>query len=337
MQNVLIKDGKAVIFTKVIANNRSRLEFFSGERQVSPVEFDIKDNLIVTVPIDAFSIYEKNSLLIDGEEIDVGFLFKNYKLDLSKVNDEFYMTRSLVNAASREYNKDEIFFVALNALRVVKKDNHFFGALITLLCYRVLEQPDSRGWIVDSLFEEKRKFDNSEITLTPNRSRWIISSSCTLGMVLLLKGEIFAANEVLKSSLENADPEMNQLCYWNHSLCLFMIALIETYQGDFVSSGWKYIKVFDFSRKAINDLYHSRNDWLLGQVSDCKALLSIGELAVKCASKCLGNIPAESRIAAIKYNGNINLNPIFERSRDARKLANESFFQEVEKKLNEAR
>jgi len=291
-------------------------------------------NIFLNVEFIDFNIYEDVTLVIGEKKIILNSIFKNYKLSIDKLRDEKYMTNSIVNASSRGFNNDEIFFVAYNALNIIDKSNHFFGAMVTLLSYRILENPNERSWLIGRLLKEKVEFDKAEVALTPNRSRWIISSTAVLSMLLLLSNKVNNAENILSDVLKSSLYTLNQLSFWNYCLCLFLSALIKTKRNEHYDAGWEYLKVFDFSRKSLSDLYHPRNDWILGQMSDCRALLDLGELGLKCAHKSLGDIPAESRISNIKFSGTICFNPIFERSRNARNKINEIFFSEVEKILN---
>nr|WP_314876140.1 hypothetical protein [uncultured Pseudomonas sp.] len=291
------------------------------------------ETFAIEINIKDFSIYESLVFSSGIFEIDLMDAFAKYRLDQNKLADEFYMTGAIVNAATRGMENNELFFVAYNALAIMPITNHFYGALITLVSYKYLEAPEYRGWVLDTLFESKKKFDGAVEYCTPNLARWGISSATAFSLALLLNDRVESAEWALDSALTKYEPNLNQLSYWNYCQCLILKSTILVHSGNSKEAGWKYLAAFDFSRKAINDIYHSRNDWVLGQVSDCHALLNLGELSLKCAAKSLGRIPSESRYADIKFNGKINFMPVFSRFQGSRNKFKSSFFDAVEEKF----
>jgi len=272
--------------------------------------------------------------MAEGGEINLDPLFEKYRLDSGKLSDEFYVTRKLINAATRGLDNNELFLAAFSALSIMPTSNHFYGALITLSAYKYLEAPDGRGWVLDVLNRCKIEFDNAPTTKTPNIVRWGISSATALSLALLLNDRIEEAERTLDATLLNYPPNYNHLSLWNYCQCLILKSSIVFYSGKKVDAGWKFLSAFDFSRKSINDIYNSRNDWVLGQISDCQALLSLGELSLKCGVKCLGKIPSESRYADISFNGKVNFAPVFARFQSSRAKFSSNFFESIEKAFN---
>ncbi|ERT18525.1 MULTISPECIES: hypothetical protein [Pseudomonas] len=296
----------------------------AGDPQQVAIEVNIRD----------FSVYESLQLASDEHKLELAGAFEKYRLDEKKLADEFYVTGAIINAATRGMENNELFFVAFNALSIMPVNNHFYGALITLISYKYLEAPEYRGWVIGVLLESKTKFDDAVEYCTPNTARWGISSATAFALVLLLNDRVEDAEWVIDSALRRYEPNLNQLSYWNYCQCLILKAAILAFVGRNKESGWKFLAAFDFSRKAINDTFHSRNDWVLGQISDCHALLNLGELAMKCAAKSLGRIPSESRYADIKYSGKISFAPVFSRFQSSRSKFKSEFFDVTEMALN---
>lgn len=298
----------------------------ADSHQVNSIEVNIND----------FSIYDDLRLILKEDELNLTDALSKYRLDVNKLSDEFYVTGAIINAATRGMENNELFFVAYNALAVMPLNNHFYGSLITLISYKYLEAPEHRDWVLSVLMASKVSFDEAVKYCTPNIARWGISSATAFSLVLLLNDRIEDAEWVISSALKRFEPNLNQLSYWNYCQCLILKASMLCYAGNVKEAGWKYLAAFDFSRKAINDIFHGRNDWVLGQFSDCHALLNLGELSMKCASRCLGKIPSESRYADIKYSGKINFAPVFARFQTSRTKHDGKFFESVEKRLSEA-
>ncbi|OUM36988.1 hypothetical protein B8W72_05610 [Pseudomonas putida] len=307
-----------------------------AQREVPFKWVDASDaqQVAIEVNIRDFSVYGSLLLASDAYKLELAVAFEKYKLDEKKLSDEFYVTGAIINAATRGMENNELFFVAYNALSIMPINNHFYGALITLVSYKYLEAPEYRGWVLGVLLDSKRKFDEGVEYCTPNIARWGISSTTAFALALLLNDRVDDAGCVIDSALKRFEPNLNQLSYWNYCQCLILKATILVYSGKNKEAGWKYLAAFDFSRKSINDIYHSRNDWVLGQVSDCHALLGLGELAMKCAVKSLGKIPSESRYSDIKYSGKISFAPVFSRFQSSRSKFKSDFFDAVEKVLS---
>ncbi len=328
LSSVVIEFARAETAENAILSQQDREVPFkwvaAGDTQQAAIEINIRD----------FSVYESLLLTSDEYKVELADAFEKYRLNENKLADEFYVTGAIINAATRGMDNNELFFVAYNALSIMPIGNHFFGALITLISYKYLESPDYRGWVLEVLLDAKSKFDAFVGYCTPNFARWGISSATAFALVLLLNDQVGNAEDVIDSALGKYDPNLNQLSYWNYCQCLILKATILAHSGKLKEAGWKYLAAFDFSRKAINDIFHSRNDWVLGQISDCHALLNLGELAMKCATRSLGKIPSESRYADIKYSGKISFAPVFTRFQNSLPRFNSNFFNASEKFFN---
>lgn len=293
------------------------------------------EEITVDIKIQDFSIYEDLKVSSEMGDYSLSSVFDKYRLDTNKLADEFYVTEKIINAGTRGMGNQELFFVAYNAFSVMPARNHFYGSLITLIAYKYLEAPEERTWVLSRLIEAKKKYDESIEVKTPNIVRWGISSTTALSLALLLNDFVDDAERIIDKTISVFEPHHNQLSYWNYCQCLILKSAILVYKQNQGEAGWKFLSAFDFSRRAINDIYHSRNNWVLGQISDCQALLSLGELALKCGAKCLGNkIPSESRFADIKHHGGVSFAPVFIRFRDSRAKFKSSFFDSIEKNFN---
>ena len=293
-----------------------------------------KQNIAIKINIKDMSIYD-DLIYADGKiELNLSSAFEKYKLSRDLLEDEAYVTGAIINAATRGLNNSELFFMAYNALAIFPEKNHFYGSLVTLISYKYLEAPECRGWVVRVLLGAKNRFDSSADSYAPNSVRWGISSATALSLALLMHDRLADAEEVIDSALLRYEPNINQLSYWNYCQCLILKATLRLHAGEQAEAGWRYLAAFDFSRTAINNIYHSRNDWILGQISDCHALLRLGELAMKAAAKTLGPIPSESRSASIGYDGPIDLMPVFSRIPKARSKFDGKFFDAATKILN---
>lgn len=323
-----------VQISKVIADGDVKL--VNGSREIYP-KFNVdSESGDITFEIDIcdINIYQALHLIVEGGDINLDILFEKYRLDASKLNDEFYVTRKIINAATRGLDNNELFLAAFSALAIMPLNNHFYGALITLSAYKYLEAPEGREWVLDVLNRCKIEFDDAPTAKTPNIVRWGISSATALSLALLLNDKVDEADRILNVVLSHYEPNYNQLSLWNYCQCLILKSAILFYKGKKAEAGWRFLSAFDFSRKSINDIYNSRNDWVLGQISDCQALLSLGELALKCGVKCLGKIPSESRYADISFNGKVNFTPVFARFHSSRAKFKSAFFEGVEKEFN---
>jgi len=258
-----------------------------------------------------------------------------YYLDESKFYDDFYMTETLINASARNLSPDEIFFVGLAYIRKIPSDSPYLGALITLLSYRVLDDINERAYLFDAVYEQKKLFDSSINATNPHSIRWFISSASTFTMLALTLGKVDVGYIILKKLQEHSHlAEFNPLSYWNYCQAMTLLGLIHVDRGDKKEAGTIFITTFIFSRNSLIDIYNPRNDWLLGQLSDCTAILELGKLCLISGTKCFDNkIPSSSRVCAFNANDKeVNLSPLFIRFRGL-KLENSNFFNRVKAEI----
>lgn len=237
-----------------------------------------------------------------------------YVVDRNKFHDDVYMTNMLINAASRNLSPDELFFVASKALGKIPNDSPYLGALITLLSYRIIDDIGGRSFIFEDVLAKKLKFDDFFDKENPHSLRWVISSSSTFSMLCLILGKVSIAKDILVKLQRNSHlPELNPLSYWNFCQAMTLLGLIQIEQNDKRKAGNTLLRNFIFSRNSLIDIYHPRNDWLLGQLSDCSAILELGKLSLILGTKSHGNkIPGSSRISSFNADSKIvNLSPLF--------------------------
>lgn len=272
-----------------------------------------------------------NELRVNNKVVE----FENYRIDESKFFDDYYMTQLLVNAATRKFSSDELFFVIVNYLDRVPEHSPYLGAMITILSYRVIDNIEGRSGLFEKILYAKNVYDEKFDTSSPHAVRWFVSSSATFSMLSLLLGRVeVAANTLSKMRDKSYLVELNPLSYWNYCQAMSLLALINIHMGLKFEAGNIFLTTFIFSRNSLIDIYHPRNDWLLGQLSDCTAIMELGKFCLVCGARSYDDkIPPSSRFSAFCSKGKtINLSPLFIRYNGVNATAF-PFFSKVLKKL----
>lgn len=275
---------------------------------------------------------EDNVILVN----DIPLTLEKYRLDLSKVNDDFYMTERLINASSRNLTPDELFLICFSYLDKIPSTCSYLGSIITLLSYRVLDDVDKRSVIFEKLLKAKKSYDQNFDNNNPHSIRWFISSASNFSMLCLVLGEIEHAEYCLNTLEKKASlVELNPLSYWNYSQAMTLFGLTQINKNNYNKAGNIFLRNFTFTRNSLCDLYHPKNDWLMGQLSDCTALLELGKLNLIAGTNAYKNkIPQSSRFSNFNSIGKeINIKPLFIRFNKL-KPGEIKFFQEAVSKFN---
>jgi hypothetical protein len=291
------------------------------------IEFKIKFHV---EKIDIFKdVIEVNNTLVD---------FKKYILCNKSYYNDYYMTESIVNAGARKYTNDELFFLIKNNIEHIPYDCPYLGAMLTIISYRIIDDIENRKYLIERLIHLKKEFDAKFDENNPHSIRWLISSSATMSMLLISIDRKDDAKKFLQLvKIHYNKVNLNPLSYWNLNQAMILLSLLYIDENDWNSSGTLLLSQFIFSRNALLDIYNPRNDWLLGQLLDCTALLELGKLSLILSTRCLkNNIPPSTRISS--FNGDnkpIDFSPLFIRFRGLEK--NVHFFKSIRDKIDERR
>lgn len=284
----------------------------------------------IKIPIKAFDIFQ-SEITVNGNLVD----FEKYKLCKDNYYNDFYMTESIVNAGARKFTNDELFFLIKNNINQLPHDCPYLGSMLTIISYRIIDDIEQREYLVENIIELKRKFDTKINDANPHSIRWFVSSAATMSMLLIAVNRKKEAEEFLNLvKLNYYRINLNPLCYWNSIQGMILLSLLQIDNEKWDLAGNLLLSQFVFSRNALLDIYNPRNDWLLGQLSDCTALLELGKLSLIASTRCLNNnIPSASRICS--FNGNnkpVDFSPLFIRFRGLENKV--SFFKSVKDKLD---
>ena len=287
----------------------------------------------VKLLISSFDIFE-NNVEINGSTVN----FNKYILCDNNYYNDYYMTETFVNAGARKFTNDELFFLIKNNIHKIPYDSPYLGSMLTIASYRIIDDLENRRYLIDELIHLKRMFDDNFDENNPHSIRWLISSAATMSMLLMAVDKKMEAKEFLSTVKTHYNrANLNPLSYWNLNQAMILLSLLYIDDNDWDASGTLLLSQFVFSRNALLDIFNPRNDWLLGQLLDCTALLELGKLSLILSTRCLkNNIPSSSRISP--FNGNnkpVDFSPIFIRFRG---LENKiPLFKEIKEKVDARR
>ncbi|MCX2831894.1 hypothetical protein [Microbulbifer thermotolerans] len=253
--------------------------------------------------------------------------------DINKLNDYVYVTNNLFNHAARKGSSDEQFSLLLKILNNANSENPLLGGIITNLCYRYNEKLEERDFIFPYIYEIKDNYDNVVDITKPAYSRWLVSSSNTLGTVALMRGEVERGKKILERGLKIYSLAAHTpLLYLNLCMMYFQYAMIRFQEGRVNHAASIFEKCYYLSISAINEIYSSRNDYILSMKFDCDRLTKIGLEALKANSFLLRDKSLfGSRIPKVNVDTNFDVSVIT--ARFARPSS--SWHKNIEKKINE--
>lgn len=227
------------------------------------------------------------------------------KIDEKKINDRKYLISTILGNV-KDINKDEQFNTLIHALGLMKITNPYLGGIITNICYRYQEKSEEREFIFPKIYELKESLDNNANFNEPVFARWLVSSSNTLATLALSKGHIDEAEKIIHRCLKiNSLSSHTPLLYMNLCLMYFQLAMIYFHKGDLKSSSCIFEKCFYLTNSAINEIYNTRNEFLLSMKIDCDTLIELGNKSIIALNKL--NIELEgSRVPKIKNKKNFS-------------------------------
>lgn len=206
----------------------------------------------------------------------------NIDFDINRFDDYVYVTNNIFNHALRKGSNDEQFSLLLEILSNASCENPLLGGVITNLCYRYNENLEERDFIFPYIYEIKDSYDNVADVTKPAYSRWLVSSSNTLGTVALMRGEVERGKEILERGLKIYSLAAHTpLLYLNLCMMYFQYAMIKFQEGRVNHAASIFEKCYYISISAVNEIYSSRNDYVLSMKFDCHMLTEIGLEALK--------------------------------------------------------
>lgn len=302
-----------------------------GTPLTSPYEI-IKDAdaFKIKIPIKSFDIFQSEIIV---NEVPVNF--EKYMLRNDSYYNDFYMTEHFVNAGARKFTDDELFFLIKNNINNIPFDCPYLGSMLTIISYRIIDDIENRDYLVEDIIKLKRNFDAKINDANPHSIRWFVSSAATMSMLLIATDHKKEAEEFLNLiKLNYHRINLNPLCYWNSIQGMIILSFLYIDNEQWDLAGNLLLSQFVFSRNALLDIYNPRNDWLLGQLLDCTALLELGKLSLVVSTRCLkNNIHSATRISP--FNGNnkpVDIAPLFIRFRGLEHKV--QFFKSIREKID---
>jgi len=277
----------------------------------------------------------KAQLLLGEDFLDLTAFLLRYQLDKNRLNDKVYLNDSLFNAGVRKLSNEGLFVTAYAYLNTISIDNPYYGGLITLLSYRIADHLADRADMLDVVYATYRHYRDKVALYDADAFRWFVSSSSALTTVLLSTGAVTQASDVVNGALQAiVNPSFNPMAHQNYALLLFQGGLIKVWNGRYEEGTALFIAAANATRQGIADLLHPKNDWVLGQISDCHKCLYLFEVAYLAAIASSGNkLPPASRFGVIKNPPKIHINfsHLFDRFEYLKKTTPSFFSQALQK------
>jgi hypothetical protein len=274
-----------------------------------------KNNTILINFIENNILYSNFSLKINNKKINIDWFLDSYRLDINKLLDHDYINENLISSPARKYKGNELFFLTSGLLNVMNRDNPYFGAILTLLSYRISEDFSIRKKYLNLLLNEKMTYD-SQVKLTNEYSvRWFFSSSATISTILLLDNKISEAKKILLNQWSMSSViSLSSHSAWNKTLCDLNLSLI-CLEDDKNLSLLASSNAYSVAKNEINILNSCLNPFILYQSLDCKILTDLIQNAIIIIKRleCHVDIPSKYKSIKINEKHEININVILRR------------------------
>lgn len=258
----------------------------------------------------------------------------NISFEVERLIDHSYLTH-LIFSPNKPGTKDEQFSLLIEMLLHMELSNPFLGGVLTNLSYRYNENKEKYGFILPYLFMFKKSYDHKADTTKPIFSRWLISSTNTLGTIALMEGNVDEAKQIFERGLKKyALSAHTPLLYMNLCMTYFQYGLIK-YQENHINLAISILeRCYYLSISAINEIYTARNEFVLSMKMDCEKIIEVGLEALKAKEIISSNkILSGSRVPKIKQNNDFKVEVVLGRFKHSKSIWHNA----VECKINEVK
>jgi len=234
-----------------------------------------------------------------------------------KLQEHAYLT-DLIFSPARSCSNEQQFSLLLEILSKIDESNPFVGGIITNLCYRYNENKKERSFLFPELYEIKKKYDLSVDLTKPINVRWLISSTNTLGTIALMRGDITQAKKIFEKGVKKYSLAAHTpLLYMNLCMVYFQYAMIKYDEGRLNHSISLFERCYYLSISAVNEIFTSRNEYILSMKTDCEKLIQIGAQSIT-AKEIMSkeNKLTGTRVPKIKVKGNFKSVVVLSRFED---------------------
>lgn len=246
------------------------------------------------------------------------------------------MVKEFFDNPKKKFGEEEIFNKVIANVECVSPTNIYVGGFITLLCYRMIENFDERGFALDFVVALKKVYDTSLDFESPVHARWQASSSNVLFSTLLMKCMKPEAEELALRFLKiKGFMPHNPLTCWNLAMFHYQYAMLLLDKGKEQNAAHHFEECFTVCRNGINEIFHSRNEFFPRMIVDCENMLKLAKNSVFAMSSIWGKkLPEGSRFARFKVTATDRFNGLLPITRFDTKEEDLAWHRSIQTKIN---
>lgn len=257
----------------------ARASFDNGESWQQPSS--------TTLTSCVFEIPKTHSLVVDNILIadsqgNAASIDAPLDFDIGRSHDIHYLNEKVFNFRTRISDKT-IFYHYLHSLMLsMDKTSKFFWGVLSVLAFRVGEDPEARASVGRELVRIRSDLANHRLAspMDPVSLRWWISSGTNvipLAEFYGMRDNGFAIAEQIYS-MRDESAKAN-IVYWNTASAMLLYAFYLYGQGMNGEASDVFLNTFTLCRRGLSDIFNSQNKSILSQYPDCNALVEIGRNA----------------------------------------------------------
>jgi len=233
-------------------------------------------NAVTEITIDGLS-YSANWRKVFSHALGNVEEFINFERegDYNKIHHTFFTPHS------RKFVQESGYYLLLSFFNQVSKESSSYLGCLSLLAYRYMDSPSKREALFSRVLTERLSCISMSLP-TEHHIRWFISSGSTIAVIATALGKLEQAEEVIKGLMVYiGDVERHPIVAMNYYSALLLYTCLRKFSKD--DDNELIIltdKIFEGSKKSINDIFNKNHPAILGQITDCKTLLHIGANAI---------------------------------------------------------
>ncbi len=199
------------------------------------------------------------------------------EFNMLELKNNAFVNETFFNAATRNLKPNELFFMLMKNIKNFEEDNLLLFGFLTVLCYRIADDFEKRRFIIKYL---DAIYHSIEITKCDKAtfSRWFISASNTLGTMQIMCSNINNAMNIFHRALREINFIPHTPLYsMNYSMISFQTAMIYMYNNENQYALIHFERCFIESKRSIDEILNTRNDWFLGMYTDIDILSKLSK------------------------------------------------------------
>jgi hypothetical protein len=279
------------------------------------------ENTVFSISILDFNAATHGLWVIDGKrELELSPALDRFLLDMARVDDHEYMTRTVFGAGIRTLTPDDLLYTLYCHLDTIDLDNQFYGGLVTVLSFRIAEQIDSRAALLPKVLSSYERMIRVQRRRADHSVRWRISSALNLSILLLYLDMMADAERLVEEAVSQVNYNaMFPLTFMNHAALLALAGMIALDRDDKSLAYLRFSECVGLCNTSVVDLFSLRNNYFFQHEHDVRVLVDTGyQAAIAMAALSTREHPRDSKMtlnAKTAPFARITFAPIFGRFR----------------------